>query len=341
MEPKVTLMSWTNNPLETVYSVWEASKTEEPLRSPEEIREQVSADEVEELFRAVIVQKIPVGEHVDFVFMLEGVSVSFREQMVRHRIGTLPSPERVGVDIVMVEIPNLADSSWWSQSMRIQNMGRFATERMFRMPYSLLDANGDDRIIPKQHGTLTGMSALAAFNAIMYTIETYYNALVAAGVPMEDAREIIPLGAQHRISWKLNIGSLQHIVAKRGCWILQLGIWGPVIEGMINEVATKIHPVFRELVTPPCVDGDSFIGCVYQEECRRRLDGSDALPPCPLHLNHHYIVGGPKNKWCDEYLEGANIPMKEQMVERAKQYRRFWGRHPYTGKRIVDLDFSY
>lgn len=318
MEPKVTLMTWTNNPLETVYAVWEASKTEDRLRTPDEIKEQVNPKKTEELFRAVIAQKIPVGEHVDFVFMMEGVSVSWREQAVRHRIGTLPSPERIGADIVMDEIPNLADSSWWSQSMRIQNMGKFASTFQYRLPETILDRGG---------------VVLDRYKNTMREIERTYNYLVESGVPMEDARELMPLGAQHRISWRLNIGALQHIVGKRGCWILQLGIWGPVIEGMINEVATKIHPVFRELVTPPCLKGDEFTGCVYKEECRRRLDGSDALPPCPLHLNYHQLAGGPKSEWKDEYMDGVTVPMKDAMIERAEQYRRFWGRHPFTGLR--------
>jgi len=214
-QPKVTLMTWTMNPLETVYAVWMASKTEDELVSPFDVKTSVPQDEVEKLFRAVIAQRIPIGEHVDFVFMLENVSVSWREQAVRHRIGTLPSPERIGADIVMVDrIPDLPDSSWWSQSMRIQDMSHFAQTGMYRLPDTVVKA---------------GKEAELLFKDTMNDIERAYAALVKAGVPMEDARELIPLGAQHRISWRLNIGSLQHIVGKRGCWILQLGIWGQVI----------------------------------------------------------------------------------------------------------------
>jgi hypothetical protein len=311
MEPKVTLMSCTNNPLETVYAVWEASKTEGRLRTPEEIKEQVGPKDVEELFRAVIAQKIPVGEHVDFVFMIEGVSVSWREQAVRHRIGTLPSPERVGVDMVMDVIPNLASSSWWSQSMRIQNMGSFARDGMYRVPETIRNNS----------------AALADYKDTMKEIQGAYNRLVDVyGIPMEDAREVIPLGTQHRISWKLNIGALQHIVGERGCFILQLGIWGPVIRGMINELSTKIHPIFREFITPPCINGDSFKECLYMEECRRRLDGSDKLPPCPLHLNYHHYNGCIPKKIED-------VPMVNEMRLRALQYGSFWGRDPFTGRK--------
>lgn len=315
--PKVTLLTHTKDPLETVYSVWEASKGEEALLTTEEVKNKVPAEEVRELFKAVIAQKIPVGEHVDFVFMLEDVSVSWREQAVRHRIGAKVGDDRIGVDIV----PELAESSFWSQSMRIQNMGKFATNDKYRLPDTVVDA---------------GPQAVAAFHETMTIIEDTYNGLVALGVPMEDARELMPLGAQHRISWRLNIGALQHIVGKRGCWILQLGIWGPVIMGMIEELATKIDPVFRDLVKPPCIgDNDEFKECIYMEECRRRIDKSDQLPPCPLHFFKHEIGVEPIDQ--SAAIDAANkaeLFMRVDMFARAQSYMRFWGRSPYTGKKL-------
>jgi hypothetical protein len=246
--------------------------------------------------------------------MLENVSVSWREQAVRHRIGVTPSPERLGCDIVVDKIPDLSDSSWWSQSMRIQDMGKFATKGQYRLPPTVVEAGKED-----------------CFHSVMRVIESAYNELVEAGVPMEDARELIPLGAQHRISWRLNIGSLAHIVGKRGCWILQLGIWGPIIEGMITEAAEKIHPIFTELVTPPCLKGNKFGGCIYMEECRRRITGDDKLPPCPLHLNYHHIDSNMRGM-LPLQLPHVDVPMKEEMLKRAEQYRRFWGRDPFTGE---------
>jgi thymidylate synthase ThyX len=346
--PKVTLLTWTSLPLETVYSLWQASKNESPLETPVEIIDKIVyggpqgqfprearqklKEDVRQMFRAIIEQRIPVGESVDFVFMLENVSVSFREQMVRHRIGVKPSLERLGVDIGMVDvqqIPDLADSVWWSQSMRIQDMGKFAEQGNYRVPESILDHPNREAL-------------LKHYRATMLAIQDQYNQLVAAGVPMEDARELIPLGAQHRISWKLNISSLQHIIGKRGCWILQLGIWGPVIEGMVNELAEKIDPIFRELVTPPCLKGDKFTGCVYHEENRRRYTGDDALPPCPLHLTKHKLpeFQAPKGHDHAETAQDAaelkriGIPRVDEMHARAEAYRKFWNRDPYTGVRL-------
>ena len=229
--PKVKLLTWTNDPLETVYSLWDATKTENDLMSTQEVKEAIEPTEVEKLFKAVIAQRIPIGEHVHFTFVLENVSVSWREQAVRHRIGTKPGPESLAADIHMDidalmkvgAIPNLAESSWWSQSMRIMDMSRFADKGAYRLPETVI--NHENPAVRER------------FQAAMKTAQDEYAWLVRQGIPMEDARELIGLGAQHRISWDLNIGSLQHIVGKRGCWILQLGIWGPVIMGMISELA--------------------------------------------------------------------------------------------------------
>jgi thymidylate synthase ThyX len=310
MKPKVTLISWTADPVKTICDVWHASKTELPL-------DELPEPDVD-LFRRIIAQRIPVAEHVDFVFMLENVSVSFREQMVRHRIGTHVG-DRVGVDIV----PDLADSSWWSQSMRIQNMGCFAVDGAFRIPESLKDRMGliTPHMLSEYIGEKTTASEL--FKATMDTIQASYNALVEAGVPLEDARELIPLGATHRISWKLNLAALQHVVGKRSCWILQGAIWHPVIAGMIDELVKKVDPVFRDLSLPPCAifkDGDHcFNECVFHEENIRRVAGLDKLPTCPLYWVNHRPE-----------LDSDDMPMLEEMADRASQYREFWGRDPYT-----------
>lgn len=337
---KVTLLSATPRPLELVYSLWMASKNDEKLITPDEVAATIAPEEVRKLFRSVIEQRIPVGESVDFVFMIEGVSVSWREQAVRHRIGVTPSPERLGVDIGMVDvhaIPNLADSVWWSQSMRIQDMGKFADNNGYRVPETLLEHPNSAELLSK-------------YTATMEHVQEMYNELVAAGIPMEDARELIPLGATHRISWRLNISALQHIVSKRGCWILQLGIWGPVIQGMIQELVEKVDPIFGELVTPPCLKGDTFTGCVYHEENRRRYTGDDRHAPCPLHVAQHHLLQAKNDEFgadvtkeeCESIagktdaveLTRLGVPMVAEMRARAEDYRKFWSRDPYSGKRL-------
>lgn len=316
-DPKVTLYTHTQLPLETVYGVWEQSKSLAPLRLPEQIRDEVDPQEVRNTFRAVVQQRIPVGEHIDFVFILEDVCIAFREQMVRHRIGTKPSPERLGVDI----IPDLAESSWWAQSMVIQDMGTYADRSSYQVPESMRDHADAEHLI-------------AVLDSAHEVIQNTYNVFTAHGIPREDARTVIPLGALHRISWKLNMSALLHIVAKRSCWVLQLSFWGPVIQGMIRELATKVDPIFRELATPPCIkinrDGsDKFTGCVLQEEARRRISGEDEMPPCPLHLTHH------EKRSVTDILDPLNgLNQLTEFKRKLPLYQEHWGRDPFTGARL-------
>lgn len=325
--PKVTLVSWTERPLETIYSIWDASKTQAPTLTAEDVERTVSREDVLELFKRVIKQGIPVGESISFNFMLEGVSVSWREQAARHRIGARMG-DVFGVDV----IPDLAQSSWWSQSMRILDMSHFADNGDFRVPQTIIDR---------------GPEAVEKFQYQMKAIQDCYAQWVQDGIPMEDARELIPLGAHHRISWSLNMSALRHIVGKRSCWILQAGIWGPVMEGMVKELGEKVDPVFWDLTSPPCMKGDDFVGCPVEHENERRLDGRDELPVCPLYMQGVHKWRHPdgsealrdvefENEHGKQIIRVGDIPMLGGMRDRAEQYRALWNRDPYTGARLHD-----
>lgn len=295
MEPKVTLISGTYKPLETIWAIWESSKTNCKIPSVDIISETVDKKELENLFSKVVFMGIPVGENISFTFLLEGVSISFREQMVRHRIGATCG-ERMGVDF----IPELSKSSFWSQSMRIMNVGDFFDEKNVRIP---------DSVAGKKE-------AVTVYEECLKDIQTAYNYLVNIGIPIQDARELIPLGVQHRITWSLNICSLHHIIKKRSCWILQLGYWGPIIKGIVNELENKVHSCFRDLFLPVCFKGNDFKGCVYDHENERRCDGTDILPPCPM--------------WC----RSNNNPLymgkelKDLYNRMIVDYTDFWGFDP-------------
>ena len=363
MQPKVTLINPPRFVLETIWVLWERSKSAAPMTlDVEEVSRTVPQDKLEKLFWDVLRQHIPIAEHIDFIFMLDGISVSLREQMVRHRIGTHVG-DNFGVDIV----PDLADSTWWSQSMRIQDMGRFADDRMYRVPESLKgkDCPNVRKLIYKEptdaspSGTVP-VTAEERYHKVMKIVQEGYKELVAAGVPMEDARELIPLGAQHSISWKINLQALLHVLGKRGCWILQLGIWGPIIHGMVNELALKVHPMFARIVAPPCIDqDDNFKSCQFRLENKRRLPDDDevvhdAHPPCPLWLcsdedgrarlreeaDYAGVVGYPE---LTQDAEGAKyllnndvispdnlVPRLRELRARAEEYKKLWHHDPYT-----------
>jgi len=298
--PKVTLLSWTQSPVETIYRIWESSRGQ---RSLNEIDKDIylGNPRVYEIFKQVIDSKLPVSENLSFVFLLENVSISFREQMVRHRIGVKAGP-LLGIDM----IPDLADSTWWSQTMRVLDMGAFADEKRYRVP---------DGLTPEQEDE---------FHVAMKVSQDAYNRLVKAGIPNQEAREVIPLGATHRITWSLNLSALQHIVGKRGCQIAQLGLWRPVIEGMVDEMSSKVHEYFRTLISPPCMKGDKYTGCLFKIENDRRIDGTDQYPPCTLCVGQDH----------DNRTEAVPANQRVAFMESFHRYRALWQRDPLTGERL-------
>lgn len=280
-QSKVTLISHTHNPLRTVWDLWWSSKGDKPLKMIQQEYDEIQAIG---LFTKIISMNIPIAENIQFVFVLENVSISFREQMVRHRIG-VQCGDNYGVDIV----PDLAKSSWWSQSMRIKNMNNFANNCDYRIPANL---DKDEEEQWKNDMTY------------IQHIYDYWSKIV----PIEDAREFIPLGVYHRISWSLNLAALQHIVGKRMCWILQGGYWLPIINQMIAELVSKIHPVFELLAEPPCISGDTFGGCDYEHENERRVEGADCHHACPLWLKY----------------EQMSEPTESDYKKRKTQYYKMW-----------------
>lgn len=291
--PTVRLISWTQRPIATVYILWQASRSNDELTSPHLIDDE--SLEVRDVFRKVIASKIPVAENIHFTFLLEDVSISFREQMVRHRIGVKVG-DRIGVDIV----PDLADSTWWSQSMRILDMGTFCEEGRYHVPEGLDSEQS------------------AIFLTAMQGAERAYQELIEQGVSMEKAREVIPMATTHRISWTLNLAALQHVVGKRGCWILQGDLWIPILRGMIKELVENVSPLFRELIAPPCTDCGKYRDCLFKLDNERRLASQDEIPPCSLWLRQsgRSPEGGAWNQ--------------KRFEEMKKTYGELWARDPET-----------
>jgi len=216
--PTARLLSTIGYPVETIYALWHASRSRDTIMTPEQYHEAALcdlalADEIREVFSQVIESDIPVAENLDFIFLLENVPVSLREQIVRHRIG-----HRFGENYAVDIVPGDVQSSWWSQSMRVLDMGQFAVNGDYFKPDSI-----DDRAVDNADGGVL-MKAEELYSQFMLISQRAYQMLVKAGVPPEDARQVLPLAASSRLTWKMNYQALKHIVRRRGCWIAQLGM---------------------------------------------------------------------------------------------------------------------
>lgn len=321
---KVTLLTQTENMTDNLWTIWQLSRSNDSLHQI--INEEYSEEEADKFFARIINEDIPLTEMIDFIFLLEDIPISLREQLVRHRIGVKVSGQHY-VDT----ISDLSDSSFWSQSMRVMDMSDFK----FFIPESI------EQSVPV---VAKHKIPLAVYQEAMDNAARTYSVLVEAGIPREDARNVIPLGAMHRIVWKLNLSAIKHIMSKRSCWILQLGLWKPIIQGMISELC-KLNPTFCQLATPPCMKGNEFSKCLFCENNYARIEGDvDVLPPCPLFLNHYKdlalqcsnkVFPTSKTCWywqsdisawtcCDE----SRLSLMSQM---RAEYSRFWNRNVYTG----------
>lgn len=334
--PRVTLIGSTvdtftpagkrPSPLRAIAAVWEQSKTTKSLDEVLESVDEMSEADLEKLLISVM-EGVPVVECVSFIFVLENVSISWREQMVRHRVGTKPDI-RVGADWLTVDsIPEVADMSAWSQSMRLMDMADFADRRAYRTPDSIIS-------LARDKTRATPFEPVEEWHEDMARIQKMYAKWAGFGIPLEDARDLIPLGATSRLSWTVNLRTLQHIVGKRGCTILQLGLWGPIILGMISELTKKVSPVFGRLVTPPCMKGDKWSGCIFPEDIARRMDGRDHnLPVCPL------FIGRDRSPLGDEARRlwaAGTLRLRPEVVAEAGRRAQFWQRNPWTGEPLRD-----
>lgn len=302
---RVELLSSTENPIVTILDIWDLSKSpldmdHVRLRMDGDLTDNDLTDEDIELFRRIMAQEIPVTEHVTFNFIVDDAPISWREQAVRHRVG-FKKGDNYAVDMFPDD-----GATFWSQSMRLLDMSRFAENGAYHTPESVMDND----------------VAYEVYHTTMADIGSSYAELIRLGVPMEDARSLIPMAATSRLMMTVNLRALQHIVGKRGCWILQSSLWAPLIHGVIGELAEQIHPVFRELAHPPCVRGGKFVECVFKLENERRLPDAhgivpDPLPVCPLYWTserHGDVLA--TNKWpttnpeprIPEYAELWNQP---------------------------------
>lgn len=274
---KVTLISAPKHPIGTLWYVWEQSRSNDPLPFPEEVeaileREPMSAfaEKVNRTVEAILNEAIPVTENLQFVFHIENMSISLREQMVRHRIGTTVG-DRLGADIV----PDLSQSTWWSQTMRVLPMDNFFDEGRYLVPEGL-----DGKV------TEDGVDAKALYLTELRSIQESYRRLVAAGVAKEDARQLIPIGATHGITWGMNLKAILHIFGKRACWVAQANLWETLMAQAVNELATKVHPMFRKIVMPPCIRNGKYTKCPVPETNYERIQGRDHMPPCPTYVRN-------------------------------------------------------
>lgn len=318
--PKATLLSYTENPIETLYAVWAASRSQEPItlqgiidRCDDEL---AYSNMVYSVAKKVLSDDIPVAENISFTFLLENIPVALREQLVRNRIGH-KFGDNFGVDIYASQ----QETSFWSQTMRMLDMSKFAEHHNYFTPEAIVGT-------PEQ----------VTYDMFMMQVEEVYRDLILAGVSPEDARMVIPLAATSRLSWTVNLQSLKKILSKRGCWIAQLGMWGPLLTSVVDQLATRIDPLFRALIAAPCLKDREFLGCPFKNDAMNRVlvATKDPEPPCPIFLKAYSeeVLAVPlADRTCNQVADYGDSSdwamvcpsMQKKYVRLNEMYSVLWG----------------
>jgi len=316
-KPEFKLISCTELPVETVYAAWiisrpsqykfqlglvkELFETDVPsARMIAELmdRNLISREEVISVFSNVAGMDLPISEFVHFTWGFVNESIAWREQAVRER-----------------------QWSFWLTSFREFDQSTFVTDGRVDMPASMQENPESE--------------AYKFFEDYMSTVEKAYNKLIELGVTQENARAVIPYCAKHNGAMASNLRSLLKTVGKRNCWIAQIDLWGPVIEGIAVELRAK-HSSLGNLVTPPCFGPGSndFKGCKYDLIMQNRIDGKDPYSPCPIYLNHKGVADEA------QYISYVEEHQQTSYAMSAKRhltvFSNVWNRNPHTGK-ILDV----
>lgn len=207
---KVKLVSWTNNPIKTIY--WAFMNMHNKV--PDNLDDiNLPDDEVEDFFDMLFKQPHQtVLEFVNTNWLIEGASRAFQQQLTRTR--------QAGYSI---------------QSLRIVDLGEFAKEGRYTES-SVVKNN------PEWH---------KKYADSMAKIQELYRDMINSGMPVEDARGILPLNVHSTITFTINLRSLYHMLELRFCDNTQEEFRNVAVE-MRKEVGEKLGKIFTKPMKPIC-----------------------------------------------------------------------------------------
>lgn len=137
--------------------------------------------------------------------------------------------------------------------------------------------DGGNYVLPPSIAALGG-DAAARFQAQMDAVWGFYNEWLAAGVPAEDARFVLPNAAETRMVFTMNARELMHFFSLRCCsraqWEIRRLAW--CMLGLVRREAPEIFGNSG----PGCIAGacpEGKMSCKRQGEMRARSEALSAL----------------------------------------------------------------
>jgi len=241
----VVLIDLANDPLTKLYGAYRTCYTP---KTPREVWDDIAAGTLpKEKIAQFVEERLKTGhvsplEQVVFWFGIGGVSRSLSHQFVRHRIGI----------------------SFEQQSQRYVRFTGKNEERLeFVMPDSWRDAGREKE-----------------FESLMSEITRVYREAVAAGIPAEDARFVLPNAAPTNFQIMVNFAELLHIADLRLCTRAQWEI-RQMVAKMRAELMRKV-PELAKYLQPKC--GERRMGYCDEELKAYENCPLSAARPHKLHV---------------------------------------------------------
>ena len=311
IRPVVKLVSMTENPVGTIFSLWYGSRHSNSVLASDiqelynhvnpqgrlrDVAQEICGaypehagdnndyiNVITKIVKQVIGADLPPTESVTFTFEIDNASVAWREQLVRSKL-----------------------ASYWTQTSRTQDL-------------STMDVTMNDSVL-----LLGGQEAVDIYKDTVAQIREAYTKLSELGVPVEDIR-LQPQGHTHRVYWMISLRALIKIINKRSDWIAQASLWTPIISGICAELRTEnLMDIVQDYIGKPFAhvnyepDWDYYYIDDHMQttENEDRYYGRDPLPCDPLWLAYKrfsmpegtniefydYLKSMYLNIWSDEYL---------------------------------------
>lgn len=249
-KPKVTLINWTPNPIETMCFARRVMHSQVP-DSIDDLKKDPKkwlGSSIDEYVDNVLLKDgMPTFlEYVSLTFKYENVSRALQQQLTRHRIGF----------------------SYAIQSMRCVDLPNFADEKQYHNPF----AEGTDQY--------------KKYHEKMLSSQEEYRTALSEGVPTQDARGLLPLNIYSTITFSCSLRALIGMLNKRLCLKTQ-GEFREVAQLTLQEIVNKIDPRITKWVGPPCNFGYCMMKGENEQQLREnKLTGKQNTDHvCSLYVS--------------------------------------------------------
>lgn len=322
INPEVNIISMTDNPVGTLFSVWHGSRRANKV-SPQLVEELLS-------LRGSSMSTIS-KEVLDTAYIILD---DYPEYNTDTTGTTIDQAGRVVIDIVKSSLKSsLPASNCVHFTIEVDKATVAWREQLVRSKFAdywvwssrVLDLKTMDINEPRSVKLLGGDKAQKIYHETADYIRKAYKELEELGVPMEDIR-LQPQQQTHRVYWMIGLRALVAVMNRRSDWIAQASLWTPIISGLCKNLRnTSLWEVLEDLVGKPPVklnynqDTGKYEVSEYlmEADSEDRYQGRDVAPCDPLWLSYKglslpkhtdlefydYMKSMFINIWSDEYLD--------------------------------------